>query len=113
MLTLIGAVSLCSIAQMLVGPLVPTAVNALAPPARRASYMAASSVAVDLKDSLGPSIGTALYALAPRLPWIAGIPMVAIASLGLGAAIGRARRPSRPTEDDATPQLGSAVENYR
>ncbi|WP_244571059.1 MDR family MFS transporter [Mesorhizobium carmichaelinearum] len=113
MLTLIGAVSLCSIAQMLVGPLVPTAVNALAPPARRASYMAASSVAVDLKDSLGPSIGTALYALAPRLPWIAGIPLVAIASLGLGAAIGRARRPSRPTEDDATPQLGSAVENYR
>ena len=68
MLTLIGAVSLCSIAQMLVGPLVPTAVNALAPPARRASYMAASSVAVDLKDSLGPSIGTALYALTPRLP---------------------------------------------
>lgn len=92
-LTLIGAVSLCSIAQMLVGPLVPTAVNALAPPARRASYMGASSVAVDLKDSLGPSIGTALYALAPRLPWIAGIPLVAIASLGLGATIGRARRP--------------------
>jgi len=113
MLALIGAVSLCSIAQMLVGPLVPTAVNALAPPARRASYMAASSVAVDLKDSLGPSIGTALYALAPRLPWIAGIPLVAIASLGLGAAIGRARNPSRPTEDDATPQQGSAVENYR
>jgi predicted MFS family arabinose efflux permease len=113
MLTLIGAVSLCSIAQMLVGPLVPTAVNALAPPARRASYMAASSVAVDLKDSLGPSIGTALYALAPRLPWIAGIPLVAVASLGLGAAIGRARNPSRPTEEDATPQLGSAVENYR
>lgn len=113
MLTLIGAVSLCSIAQMLVGPLVPTAVNALAPPARRASYMAASSVAVDLKDSLGPSIGTALYALAPRLPWIAGIPLVAIASLGLGAAIGRARRHSRQTEDDATPQLGSAIENYR
>ncbi|MEI9420527.1 MFS transporter [Mesorhizobium sp. Cs1299R1N1] len=98
MLALIGAVSLCSIAQMLVGPLVPTAVNALAPQARRASYMAASSVAVDLKDSLGPSIGTALYALAPRLPWIAGIPLVAIASLGLGAAIGRARRPSNDSK---------------
>ena len=41
------------------------------------------------------------------------IPLVAIASLGLGAAIGRARNPSRPTEDDATPQQGSAVENYR
>lgn len=100
MLMLVGAVSLCSIAQMLVGPLVPTAVNALAPPARRASYMAASSVAVDLKDSLGPSIGTALYALAPRLPWIAGIPLVAIASLGLGTAIGRARRPASETRQD-------------
>ncbi|MET3593255.1 MFS family permease [Mesorhizobium shonense] len=94
MLSLIAAVSLCSVAQMLVGPLVPTAVNAFAPPARRASYMAASSVAVDLKDSLGPSIGTALYALAPRLPWVAGIPLVAIASLGLGVAIGRARHAS-------------------
>jgi len=109
--SLIAAVSLCAVAQMLVGPLVPTAVNALAPTARRASYMAASSVAVDLKDSLGPSIGTALYALAPRLPWIAGIPLVAIASLGLGAAIGRARSPVDATEDDAMP--GSAVENYR
>ncbi|PBC07771.1 MFS transporter [Mesorhizobium sp. WSM3859] len=112
-LSLIAAVSLCAVGQMLVGPLVPTAVNALAPSARRASYMAASSVAVDLKDSLGPSIGTALYALAPRLPWIAGIPLVAIASLGLGAAIGHARHPSGPTEDDASSQLGSAVENYR
>lgn len=90
-LSLIAAVSLCSVAQMLVGPLVPTAVNALAPASRRASYMAASSVAVDLKDSLGPSIGTALYALAPRLPWVAGIPLVVIASLGLGVAIGRGR----------------------
>lgn len=111
MISLIAAVSLCAVAQMLVGPLVPSAVNALAPPARRASYMAASSVAVDLKDSLGPSIGTALYALAPRLPWIAGIPLMAIASIGLGAAIGQARSPVDTTEDDAMP--GSAVENYR
>jgi hypothetical protein len=98
---------------MLVGPLVPTAVNALAPASRRASYMAASSVAVDLKDSLGPSIGTALYALAPRLPWIAGIPLVAIASLGLGAAIGRARTAPGVTTDNAMPADGSVVENYR
>ena len=113
MISLVAAVSLCAVAQMLVGPLVPTAVNALAPASRRASYMAASSVAIDLKDSLGPSIGTALYALAPRLPWFAGIPLVAIASLGLGAAIVRARNPSGPPEDDAAPPLGSAVENYR
>ncbi|TIT79545.1 MAG: MFS transporter [Mesorhizobium sp.] len=100
-LSLIAAVSLCSMAQMLVGPLVPTAVNALAPAARRASYMAASSVAVDLKDSLGPSIGTALYALAPRLPWAAGIPLVAIASVGLGVAIGRARQVSGRATSEA------------
>ena len=103
MLALIAAVSLCSVAQMLVGPLVPTAVNALAPPAHRASYMAASSVAVDLKDSLGPSIGTALYALAPRLPWIVGIPVVALTSLGLGVAIGKARQPAASAEPSEAP----------
>ena len=129
MISLIAAVSLCSVAQMLVAPLVPTAVNALAPQARRASYMAASSVAVDLKDSLGPALGTALYALAPRFPWIAGIPLVAVASLGLGAAIARARHaPDRSVAaDDAAPEdrstaqtftpslshEGSVVENYR
>jgi MFS transporter, DHA1 family, tetracycline resistance protein len=105
MIAVIGAVSLCAIAQMLTGPLVPTAINALAPPERRATYMAASSVAIDLKDSLGPSIGTALYALAPRLPWIAGIPLVALASLGLGVAIGRTRHQEATetvVESDAT-----------
>lgn len=85
---LICAVSLYSLAQMLVGPLVPTAVNSLAPPTRRASYMAASSVAVDLKDSLGPSIGTAAYAAAQSLPWMLGIPLAVIASFGLGKAVG-------------------------
>ena len=83
---LVGAVSLCALAQMLMGPLVPTAVNALAPASHRASYMAASSVAVDLKDSLGPALGTAVYALAPTLPWLLGIPFVVAASLGLGRA---------------------------
>jgi DHA1 family tetracycline resistance protein-like MFS transporter len=89
---LIGAVSLYSVSQMIIGPLVPTLVSALAPQGRRAAYMAASSVAIDLKDSLGPSTGTALYALASRLPWIVGIPLVALASLSLGATIGRTRR---------------------
>jgi MFS transporter, DHA1 family, tetracycline resistance protein len=105
-LALIAAVSLCSIAQMLTGPLVPTAVNALAPPTRRAAYMAASSVAVDLKDSLGPSIGTALYALAPRLPWIAGIPLVMLASLGLGAALGRTRSPETAEPENTAKVCG-------
>ncbi len=94
---LVLAVTLCSFAQMLVGPLVPTTVHALAPATRRASYMAASSVAVDLKDSLGPSLGTALYALAPRLPWIVGIPLVALASLELGLAMGRNNQTPGPS----------------
>jgi MFS family permease len=90
-LALLVAVSLCACAQMLIGPLVPTAVNALAPPARRATYMAATSVVADLQDSLGPSLGTALYALGSRLPWIVGIPLVAVAALGLGASLSRAQ----------------------
>ncbi len=101
---LIGAVSLCSLAQMLIGPLVPTAVNALAPAARRASYMAASSVAVDLKDSLGPSVGTALYALAPRLPWAIGVPLVALAAFGLGAAMRRTESTAGVEAEAAAPE---------
>lgn len=84
---LIMAVSLCALAQMLTRPIVPAAISGFAPAAQRTSYMAASSVAVDLKDSLGPAIGTALYALAPRLPWIAGIPLVVAASFGLSTAV--------------------------
>jgi MFS transporter, DHA1 family, tetracycline resistance protein len=105
-LALIGAVSLCAIAQMLTGPLLPTAVNALAPRSRRAAYMAAASVAVDLKDSLGPSIGTALYALAPRLPWIAGMPLVLLAALGLGAALAQGSKPRAATAEGSTQLCG-------
>ncbi|KJV32531.1 MFS transporter [Luteibacter yeojuensis] len=81
------ALGLVSLAHMLVGPLVPTAVSALSPPHRRASYMAASSVAVDLKDSLAPAMGTALYALSPVLPWFIGMPVVMAAALGLGRMV--------------------------
>ncbi|WBO23207.1 MFS transporter [Sphingomonas abietis] len=86
---LVVALTLFAFADMLVGPLVPTAVSQLAPPRRRASYMAATSVANDLKDSLGPATGTALYALSARLPWIVGIPLAAIAAIGLGGALVR------------------------
>ena len=41
---------LFSFAEMLVGPLIPTTVNALAPTHAKASYMAATSVASDLKE---------------------------------------------------------------
>ncbi|ANH67714.1 MFS transporter [Mitsuaria sp. 7] len=86
---MVVAVSLCAVAQMLVGPLVPTAVIALAPGTQRASYLAASSVAVDLRDSLGPALGTMLYALAPTAPWLMGVPFVVIAALGLARSAGR------------------------
>jgi MFS family permease len=96
LLCLILSVTLCALAQMFMGPLIPLTLSALAPLSRRASYMAASSVAVDLKDTLGPSLGTLLYAVAPRLPWIAGIPVVALASLGLGVEMRRNRTAVQP-----------------
>ncbi len=60
-----------------------------------------ASVAVDLKNSLGPAIGTFLYSIAPWLPWIAGIPLLAIASLGLGVAFGKVR-PDVQADGDAS-----------
>jgi MFS family permease len=111
-IALVLAVSLCSLAQMLIGPLVPTAVNVIAPSERRASYMAASSVAMDLKDSLGPAAGTALYALAPRLPWIAGLPLVTLASLGLGVAVDRINRARSPSPSDPNTRIEAALSEW-
>lgn len=96
---MIAAMSLFSISQMLTGPLVPTAVNQLAPPNLRATYMAATSVASDLRDSIGPATGTALYAASSLLPWMLGIPFAAIAAAGLGATIARQQRPPKPPSD--------------
>lgn len=93
---LIAAVTLFAVSQMLTGPLVPTAVNQLAPPNRRATYMAATSVASDLRDSVGPATGTALYALSSGLPWMIGIPFAALAAAGLGTTIARQQRPPMP-----------------
>lgn len=92
----IAALGLACLAQMLVGPLVPTAVSALSPAHQRASYMAASSVSVDLKDSLAPAIGTALYAVCPVLPWLVGMPIAMAAAMGIGrmVAIGGPSRSS-------------------
>lgn len=98
--SLLGAVSLCAVAQMLTGPIIPAAVQALSPDSRRAAYMSAASVVVDLKDSLGPSAGTFLYSVAPRLPWSVGIPLVAAASLGLGLALGATVRRTDPASRD-------------
>lgn len=103
LLGLIVAVSLFSVGEMLVGPLVPAAVNQIAPPGRRATYMAATSVANDLKDSLGPATGTALYALSVRLPWIVGIPLAGGAAIGVGSAL--LRQGGAPLESRRTPTL--------
>ena len=86
---LVAAVTCFSLADMLAGPLVPTAVNEMAVANTRATYMAAISVANDLKDTLGPASGTMLFALASPLPWIAGIPLVGIAALGLASSLRR------------------------
>lgn len=89
---LIAAVTLYALSQMLTGPLVPTAVNQLAPSSLRATYMAATSVASDLRDSIGPATGTALYAASARMPWMLGIPFAALAAVGLGTTIARQQR---------------------
>jgi MFS transporter, DHA1 family, tetracycline resistance protein len=62
-------------ADMLSAPLIQTIATELAPIKARATYMAAFSAAGDLKDAAGPALGTSLYALASRLPWLVGIPL--------------------------------------
>jgi len=80
---LVLGVSLLSLSQMLFGPLLPTLIMQLAPAHARATYMAAASVATDLKDTVGPAAGTSLYAIAARLPWVVGIPVAICATLAL------------------------------
>jgi MFS transporter, DHA1 family, tetracycline resistance protein len=100
-LTLYASVTLLSLAQVLLGPLVPVAVNALAPPSARASYMAAVSTANDLRDSAGPASGMYLYSLAPRLPWLLGMPIALLAALALAITIRRGERPGGAADPDA------------
>lgn len=86
---MIVAVSLLSINGVLLDPLVPSVVNDLAPAPQRATYMAAISVANDMEDTIGPAIGTAIFGLAPALPWLIGIP------LALGAGLSLAKQMTR------------------
>jgi DHA1 family tetracycline resistance protein-like MFS transporter len=104
--TLILAVTLHALAQMLAGPLAPTLVNQLATSDKRATYMAAASVASDLRDSVGPATGTALYAAAARLPWILGIPFALLSAIGLTMTIARQHgpRPPRRTAEEPSPE---------
>ncbi|MBV6818047.1 MFS transporter [Rahnella sp. PD12R] len=98
-LALVVAVCFYSLSQMMVGPLMPAAVNQLAPVRLRATYMAALSVVSDLRDSVGPATGTALFAVAFSLPWMIGIPVVAIAALGLGISLSSRRKSSVQTSE--------------
>ena len=91
---LAAAVTLAAFAAMLSGPLAQAIVAELAPPAARATYMAAFSTVQDLRDAAGPAIGTALFAASTTLPWLAGAPVVLAASLVLASATRRHEAPS-------------------
>jgi MFS transporter, DHA1 family, tetracycline resistance protein len=83
--SLVAAITMLALAQMLSGPLVQTIVTELAPRTAQATYQAAFGVVNDLKDAARPAIGTWLFALAAALPWAAGVVVSIAASLGLVA----------------------------
>jgi MFS transporter, DHA1 family, tetracycline resistance protein len=87
--SLVVAVTLLALAQMLSGPLVQTIVTELAPRTAQATYQAAFGVVNDLKDAAGPAIGTWLFALSAALPWGVGVLASIAASLGLVAVARR------------------------
>ncbi|WP_213948218.1 MFS transporter [Luteibacter sp. dw_328] len=98
LVALVAAMACFSMADIFCGPLIPSAVNELAAPKTRATYMAAVSVANDLKDTVGPASGTMLFSVAATLPWVIGIPLVGAAALGLASALSRA-----PIADESAP----------
>jgi DHA1 family tetracycline resistance protein-like MFS transporter len=89
LISLVPAVTLLALSQMLYGPLVQTIIAELAPKAAQATYQAAFSVASDLRDAAGPAIGTWLFALGSGLPWASGAVISFVAALGLAAAARR------------------------
>jgi MFS transporter, DHA1 family, tetracycline resistance protein len=86
---LIAAITFASFARMLSGPLVQTIVSELAPRNAQATYQAAFSVVFDMKDAVGPAIGTWLYAISAALPWGTGIAASIFASGALAVAARR------------------------
>jgi MFS transporter, DHA1 family, tetracycline resistance protein len=86
---LIVAITLATFARMLSGPLVQAIVSELAPRNAQATYQAAFSVVFDMKDAVGPAIGTWLYAMSTVLPWGTGIVASIAASLALAVAARR------------------------
>jgi MFS transporter, DHA1 family, tetracycline resistance protein len=96
--SLVAAVTLLALAEMLSGPLVQTIATELAPRSAQATYQAAFGVVNDLKDAAGPAIGTWLFALAASLPWGTGVLVSIAASLGL-VAVARRHEDSRTIGD--------------
>jgi len=86
---LIAAITFASFARMLSGPLVQAIVSELAPRNAQATYQAAFSVVFDMKDAVGPAIGTWLYAMSAALPWGTGIVASIFASGALAIAARR------------------------
>jgi MFS transporter, DHA1 family, tetracycline resistance protein len=84
---LIGAMTLLALADMLSGPLSQTVVAELAPARAKATYMAAFSSVSDLKDTVGPAIGTYLFATMSVLPWGTGIVASLLAATALAGRI--------------------------
>jgi DHA1 family tetracycline resistance protein-like MFS transporter len=89
LLLLIGAVTFAAVGDMLARPLTQAIASELAPRNAQATYMAAFGVVGDLKDAAGPAIGTYLYAIAARLPWLIGFPLVLAAAFALAVAARR------------------------
>ena len=90
--SLVAAVTLLALSQMLYGPLVQTVVAELAPKTAQATYQAAFSVVSDLRDAAGPAIGTWLFAIGAGLPWVSGAVVSLAAALGLATAARRHER---------------------
>ena len=96
---LIAAITFASFARMLSGPLVQAIVSELAPRNAQATYQAAFSIVFDMKDAVGPAIGTWLYAISTALPWGTGVIASIVASGALAVA---ARRHEREQTDKET-----------
>ena len=86
---LIAAITLAAFARMLSGPLVQAIVSELAPRNAQATYQAAFSIVFDMKDAVGPAIGTWLYAISTALPWGTGVIASIVASGALALAARR------------------------
>ena len=86
---LIAAITLAAFARMLSGPLVQAIVSELAPRNAQATYQAAFSIVFDMKDAVGPAIGTWLYAISAALPWGTGVIASLVASGALAVAARR------------------------